>query len=114
MSEEMVAYQPSGEVSPYTSPQQEVERAHKMAKVLQDVVKQAKLSKAFSKGGKEHLFFEAWQTIGRFFNCAPEIEWSKPLVHNDKIIGWEARADSVLVGGSRCSTPDRSQTRSAR
>ncbi len=62
MSEEIAVYQPTGEVSPYTNPQQEVERAHKMAKVLQDVVRQAKLSKSFTKGGKEHLFFEAWQT----------------------------------------------------
>jgi hypothetical protein len=92
MSEEIAVYQPTGEVSPYTNPQQEVERAHKMAKVLQDVVRQAKLSKSFTKGGKEHLFFEAWQTIGRFFNCAPEIEWSRPIMHNDKVVGWEARA----------------------
>jgi len=76
-------------------PRGEVARAHEMAKVLRDVVRQARLSKAFSRGGKEHLFFEAWQTIGRFFGCAAEIEWSRPIWHADHVIGWEARARVV-------------------
>jgi hypothetical protein len=100
MSQDVAVYQAAGEVSPYVNPQQEVARAHEMAKVLQDVVKQANLSKSFSKGGKEHLFFEAWQTIGRFFNCAPEIEWSRPIMHNDKVVGWEARAVVRNTGGN--------------
>ena len=57
MSQDIAKYESAGEVSPYSNPQQEVDRAHKMAKVLKDVVQQAKLSKRFSQGGKEHLFF---------------------------------------------------------
>jgi tellurite resistance-related uncharacterized protein len=85
-------------VTPYADPKKEVDRAHQMAKVLQDVVKQAGLSRKFG-GQKEHLFFEAWQTIGRFFNVTPSTEWSKPIVAGDKIIGWEARAIVTNANG---------------
>jgi tellurite resistance-related uncharacterized protein len=65
---------------------------------LQDVVKQAGLSRKFG-GQKEHLFFEAWQTIGRFFNVTPSTEWSKPIMSGDKIVGWEARAIVTNANG---------------
>lgn len=80
------------------NPQAEVERAREMARVLQDVVRQAGLAKKLGKRKpgqpepKEHLMFEAWQTIGRFFGVSPEVEWSRPITHNGRIIGWEARA----------------------
>jgi len=99
-------------VTPYADPKKEVDRAHQMAKVLQDVVKQAGLSRKFG-GQKEHLFFEAWQTIGRFFNVTPSTEWSKPIMAGDKIIGWEARAIvtnanglTVAAAESMCGTDE--------
>lgn len=76
------------------SPQEQVDKASEMAKVLQDVVNQADLAKSFG-GKKKHLEFEAWQTIGRFFNCTPVTEWTKPIMEGDKIIGWESRVKVV-------------------
>ena len=93
MSQEMAKYESAqaGDITTFSDPKKEVDRARQMAQVLQDVVRQAGLSKKFG-GQKEHLFFEAWQTIGRFFNCVAGTEWSKPIMHGDKIIGWEAKA----------------------
>ena len=72
------------------TPKEQVERASEMARVLQDVVNQANLAKSFG-GQKKHLEFEAWQTIGQFFNSTPITEWTKPIHDGDKIIGWESR-----------------------
>jgi hypothetical protein len=82
------------------SPQEIVDDAAEKAKVLRDVVKQADLAKKFG-GKKEHLEFEAWQTIGKFYGCTPVTEWTKPIYEGEKIIGWEAR---VLVADSEGRT----------
>lgn len=76
------------------SPQEQVNKAHEMAKILQGVVTQAGLS--INLGGKKpHLQFEAWQTIGRFFNCTPITEWTKPMWHEEKIVAWEAKVNVI-------------------
>jgi hypothetical protein len=80
------------------TPEQQVEKASEMAKVLQKVVKQANLAKKLG-GQKEHLEYEAWQTIGQFFNCTPVTEWTRPLKDGDKIMGWEARVNVVNAEG---------------
>ena len=80
------------------SPQEQVDKASEMARVLQDVVNQANLSKDFG-GQKDHLEYEAWQTIGQFFNCTPVTEWTKPISEGDKIVGWESRVKVVNVEG---------------
>jgi hypothetical protein len=72
------------------TPQQQVDKASEMAKVLQTVVKQADLARNFG-GKKNHLEYEAWQTIAQFFDCTPVTEWTKPIKDKDSIIGWEAR-----------------------
>lgn len=79
-------------------PEQQVEKAAEMAKVLQRVVRQGDLAKKFG-GQKEHLQYEAWQTIGQFFNCTPITEWTKPIKEADKIIGWESRVKIVNIDG---------------
>ncbi len=88
------------------SPQQQVDRAAEMAKVLQGVVKQANLSRKFG-GQKEHLFFEAWLTLGRFFNCTVATEWTRPVCNlagdMNGILGWESKvnvlnADGQIIG----------------
>jgi len=76
------------------SPQEQVNKASEMAKVLQGIVNQADLARSFG-GKKKHLEYEAWQTIGQFFNCSPVTEWTRPIKDNDQIIGWEARVNIV-------------------
>jgi hypothetical protein len=80
------------------SPQEQVDKASEMAKVLQDVVNQADLAKSFG-GKKKHLEFEAWQTIGQFFNCTPVTEWTRPIKEGENIIGWESRVKVVNADG---------------
>lgn len=85
-------------ILPAMSPQEQVDKASAMAKVLQGVVKQAHLARKFG-GEKEHLFFEAWQTIGQFFNCTPQTEWTKAIKDGDRIVGYEARVNVVNSEG---------------
>lgn len=83
---------PADNLMPALTPQQQVDRASEMAKVLQGVVRQAHLARKFG-GEKEHLYFEAWQTIGQFFSCTPQTEWARAIKEGDKIMGYEARVN---------------------
>lgn len=89
---------PQDNLMPTLTPDEQVDKASVMAKVLQRVVKQANLSRKFG-GEKEHLFFEAWQTIGQFFSCTPQTEWTKPIMDGDKLVGYEARVNVVNSDG---------------
>ena len=53
-----------------------IDNASQAAKVLKSVVDQAHLAKKLG-GDKEHLFFEAWQTVAGFYGATPKIEWDK-------------------------------------
>lgn len=92
--ENALAVQTDTNIMPTLTPQEQVEKASEMAKVLQQVVNQADLAKSLG-GKKKHLEYEAWQTIGQFFNCTPQTEWTRPIMDNDKIIGYEARVHVV-------------------
>jgi hypothetical protein len=89
---------PQDNLMPALTPDEQVDKASVMAKVLQRVVKQANLSRKFG-GEKEHLFFEAWQTIGQFFSCTPQTEWTKPIMDGEKLVGYEARVNVVNSEG---------------
>jgi hypothetical protein len=65
-----------------------------MARILKEVVTKAGLSKRLG-GKKEHLEYEAWATIARWFNATPITEWTRPIKDGEKIIGWEARVNVV-------------------
>jgi hypothetical protein len=79
------------------APKQKIKFASEASNALIEVVKKGGLAKNFG-GEKDHLFFEAWQTVGQFYGATPKVEWSKPLMVNNKIYGYEARA-VVLQGG---------------
>lgn len=59
-------------------------------KAIEIVVKKEMLD--VSRRGEVLLFFDAWQFIARCLGLIPGIESTKPLILNDIIIGWEARA----------------------
>jgi hypothetical protein len=84
---------PEGAVVPIT-PQQQINEAADMARILKEVVTKAGLSKRLG-GKKEHLEYEAWATIARWFNSTPITEWTRPIKDGEKIIGWEARVNVV-------------------
>ena len=56
--------QPEMAVVPVT-PQEQIAQASDMARLLKEVVNKAGLAKKLG-GRKEHLEFEAWQTIARY------------------------------------------------
>ena len=74
------------------TPKEQIEQASDMARLLKDVVSKAGLAKKLG-GTKEHLEFEAWQTIARWHHCTPSTEWTRPIKNGDEIIGWEARVN---------------------
>lgn len=76
------------------TPQELINQAAEMAKLLKSVVSQAGLSKKLG-GKKEHLEYEAWATIARWHHCTPSTEWTRPIKDGDKIIGWEARVNVI-------------------
>lgn len=80
-------------------PQKIIDNASQAAKVLKSVVDQAHLAKKLG-GDKEHLFFEAWQTVAGFYGATPKIEWTKELIDagSGMISGYNSRA-VVLLGG---------------
>lgn len=84
-------------------PEAVVEQASRAAKALTKVVEQAKLS--ITIGPSKHLKFEAWQTVGRFYDLSPIIE-SVEHINDDVSWGYLAHAavintrSGIKVGGA--------------
>jgi len=74
------------------TPQEQINQASDMARLLKEVVSKAGLARKLG-GRKEHLEYEAWATIARWFHCTPSTEWTRPIKDGEKIIGWEARVN---------------------
>lgn len=70
-------------------PEEIVEEAKARANVLMQIVKEKGLSKTM--GNKEHIQVEAWQTVGRFFNCTAGADEADP-VEVDGVKGAKAHA----------------------
>jgi hypothetical protein len=86
------------------SPQEQINQASDMARLLKEVVSKAGLARKLG-GRKEHLEYEAWATIARWFHCTPSTEWTRPIKEGEKIIGWEARVNILdetgrIIGSS--------------
>lgn len=60
----------------------------------------------FNWEGKEYLLYEAWTTLARFFNLTPKIEWTRPIMMDGKIFGWEARAVVVDEEGKEVASAE--------
>ncbi len=99
MTEQALAAVEGGEATTYQlTPQQQIDKGAEMAKLLSQVVNQADLAKSFG-GKKKHLEYEAWQTIGQFFQATPVTEWTRPIKDGEKIVGWEAKVNIVNAEG---------------
>ena len=102
MSQELAKYD-NAAVVPIT-PEEQIKQASDMARLLKDVVSKAGLAKKLG-GKKEHLEFEAWQTIARWHHCTPSTEWTRPIKDGEKIIGWEARVNVIDETGRVIGSP---------
>ncbi len=81
-----------------TAPQEHVERAREMARLLTDIVEQGGLSLRLR--GDEYLRYEAWQTIAQWYGCTVTTEWTRPVTEDGRVVGWEARV-AVIDGHGR-------------
>jgi hypothetical protein len=86
----------SADVVAYMTPEEKIKEASRQAKLLKSVVDQGKLARKFG-GEKEHLAFEAWQTLAEWNGLAPITEWCNPIVEDGKIMGFEARVNVLDI-----------------
>lgn len=61
--------------------------------------------KKLMMGGKQYLFFEDWQTIGKFYGVTARVSGTSELRENDQLIGFLASAVAI-VGGVEISGAD--------
>jgi len=75
-------------ISSERKPAQIVKLAMEAAKELQKIVG----SRNKKLKGKQYLFFEDWQTLGRFDRTTAKVIDTKELYHDNKLIGFSAKA----------------------
>jgi len=77
-------------------PSQIVKNAMEAAKELQGIV--GSRNKKLILQGKQYLFFEDWQTLGRFDRTTAKVIDTKELYHDNKLIGFSAKAVALKDG----------------
>ncbi len=61
--------------------------------------------------GKQYLQFQDWQTIAKFYRSTVGVEWTKPLLKDEKVIGYEAKANVLNEQGIIISSAESSCAR---
>lgn len=88
-------YQPmQSDVAIQRPPAKVLEEAGQAAKALQHVIDNK--AKPVKFNGETYLEFEDWQTVGRFYGITARVRDTK-FVQYDKVSGFEASADALLV-----------------
>jgi len=90
-------------------PAQLVTFASDAAKHLKDIVEKTKSS--IMLGKNEHLKFEAWQTIAKFYGSTVTVDWTKPILmqnegHLEEVFGYEAKASVIDKDGKILSSAE--------
>jgi hypothetical protein len=90
------------EARPIMNPTEEVKYGADAAVKLLEVVRKAGLARKFG-GEKEHLYYEAWQTVGKFYGASARTKVDHIKI--DDVEGAKATAelidvDGVVVGGA--------------
>jgi len=81
-------------------PEEIVIRGQKAAAQLQKVI--GSKEKKLMLGGKQYLFFEDWQTIGKFYGVTAQVKSTEELREDGKLVGFSAYA-VALAGGIEVS-----------
>jgi len=89
-------------------PKEVVEAGRAAAQELTKIV--SSREKKLVLGGKQYLFFEDWQTIGKFYGVTAEVERTEEIRENDELIGFVAHA-VALHNGQVVSAADAECTR---
>ena len=77
-------------------PLKQIEFARVAAKALMDVI-ESKPKKVII-GGETYLEFEDWMMLARFWGATVGVEWTKPIISKERVVGYEARAIVSLKG----------------
>ncbi len=72
------------------NPEKDTTKAAKAATQLMDIVKKNNWSKSFG-GQKEHIFYEGWQTVGKYYNMTVATGDAEPI-DIDGVKGFKAKA----------------------
>ena len=89
------------EVTPITSTRHAedvVQRAAQLARRLKAVISSSPDRYVQVIGSSEHLRYEAWATLARFCGVSAVIEWTRPILRDGQLWGYEARAIVVEAG----------------
>src|SRR5512136_1038424 len=88
-------YQPmSADVMIHRPPVKVLAEAQEAAKALTDVINRKPKQVKFN--GEIYLEFEDWQTVAKFYGITAKVRDTK-FVQYDKVSGFEASADALLV-----------------
>lgn len=82
------------ELSISRAPTEVLEEARRAAMALNDVISKKKNKVMFN--GEQFIEAEDWQTIGKFYNVAAKIEWTKYLEIGN-VRGYEAKAEVIHI-----------------
>ena len=96
-----VATGDSGMLALGRTPQEAIDNAQGIAKVLMKVIRDQSMTTVIpsKKGGKrEHVNVEAWTTLGALTGHSVTIEWTRICEDDEGHRGWEARA--ILITGT--------------
>jgi hypothetical protein len=77
-------------------PEKQVEFAQKAARALMGII-QAKPKKVMI-GGEQYIEFEDWQILGRFYGATVGTEWTRRILKDDKVHGYESRSVVYRAG----------------
>jgi hypothetical protein len=104
MSNDVAVYDVTPLPDMVRKPEAVLAEAKEAAKSLVEVVRQAHLARKFG-GDKEHLFYEAWQTVGKFYGITAKVI-SSNYVEFGSAQGFEARAVAITRDGVEISAAE--------
>ena len=74
-----------------------VVQAAAVARTLEDVVRRQNLIVRI--GQSEHVRVEGWTFLGTMLGVFPVVEWTRPVLEDEKTVGWEARVEARTKAG---------------
>ena len=86
------------------NPSMAIDFARKAASQLQAIIRSKK--KPVVINGEQYLEFEDWQTVATFYKVTAQVEWTKPIMEKDVVVGYEARAVALRKDGSQISAAE--------
>lgn len=87
-------------------PDKQIEFARRAATALTAIISTKKNKVVLN--GEQYIEFEDWQTIARFYNITVGVDWTKEIMREGKLHGFEAKAIVYNSAGSIISSAEAS------